>query len=224
MRLTRTVVAGMIDHTLLRADATTARIGALCEEARLHRFGHVCVNPGWVPHAAAVLHGTGIGVVTVIDFPLGAGGVALKREATRLAVEQGAAELDVVIPIGRLIDGDDDAVTREIAAVVESAGGRPVKAILETAALTGDAIERACRAAVRGGAGFVKTSTGFGHGGATVDAVRRMRAAVGSRVGVKAAGGIRDAETARAMIEAGADRIGSSASVAIVSGWREETD
>ncbi len=224
MRIARDDLTRMIDHTLLSPDAGPARIEALCDEARRYRFGHVCVNPAWVTFAAARLEGADIGVVTVIDFPLGAGGADLKREATRLAVGAGAAELDMVIPIGRLLAGDDDAVTREVATVVGTAGNRPVKAILETAVLAGDALERGCRAAVRAGAAFVKTSTGFGPGGATVEAVRRMRAAVGPAVGVKAAGGIRDAAAARAMIQAGADRLGTSASVAIVSGWLDDAD
>jgi len=219
MGLARSDVARMIDHTLLRPDAGAGDIGRLCAEARRHRFGHVCVNPVWVAQAKGMLEGSGVGVVTVVDFPLGAGGAGLKRDATRLAVAEGADELDMVIPIGSLRAGDDETVAREIGVVVEAAQGRPVKAILETALLTAEQIDRGCRAAARSGAVWVKTSTGFGPGGATVEAVLRMRAAVPAAIGVKASGGIRDAATARAMLEAGAGRLGTSASVAILSGW-----
>ncbi len=219
--MTRAELARAIDHTLLRPEATSAMIRTHCAEARNHRFATVCVNPCWVSLAASQMSSSGVGVCTVVDFPLGAGGLALKREAARRSVEEGADELDMVIAIGRLREGDDEHVREEIETVVEAARGRPVKVILETALLTPAEIDRACRMSLRARAAFVKTSTGFGRAGATVEAVRLMRAAVGEAMGVKAAGGIRDARTARAMIEAGASRLGTSASLAILAGWED---
>jgi deoxyribose-phosphate aldolase len=221
MGMTRDEIARLIDHTLLRPEATAEQIRALFAEGRANRFANVCVNPAWVPLARSEVEGTGTGVCTVVDFPLGAGGKALKREAARRAVAEGADELDMVMAIGRLREGDDETVCDEIAAVVEAVGGRVVKVILETAILSPGEIDRACRVALRAGAAFVKTSTGLGPGGATVEAVRLLRAAVGDAMGVKAAGGIRDAATARAMIEAGADRLGTSTSLAILEGWEK---
>ena len=213
----------MIDHTLLAPNATSARIAALCAEAHAEGFANVCVNPSWVALAVTELGGSGVGVCTVVDFPLGAGGLDLKREVTRLAVADGAAEIDMVMAIGRLKQGDDNAVREEIEAVVGEAAGVLVKVILETALLDNDEIDRACRIAIRAGAAYVKTSTGFGSGGATVAAVRRMRVAVGEAMGVKAAGGIRDAMTALAMLDAGASRLGTSASLTILQGFPEES-
>lgn len=213
-------MARRIDHTLLRPEATDAQVRALCDEAIAHEFANVCVNQDRLALAVHVLAGSGPGACTVIDFPLGASGLDLKREAARRAIELGAAELDMVIAIGRLRDGDDGHVTEQIAAVVQEAGRRPVKVILETALLRPEEIDRAVGLACRGGAAFVKTSTGFGPGGASVEAVRRMRAAAGTALRVKASGGIRDAEAALAMLQAGADRLGTSASIAILAGWR----
>lgn len=211
----------MIDHTILRPEATSEGIRRLCDEAVEHGFATACVNPAWIELAVRELEGSGVGVCSVVDFPLGAGHPDVKREAARRAVADGADELDMVMAVGRLREGDDAYVRDDVAGVVEAAAKRPVKVILETALLTADEIDRACTLCVEAGAAFVKTATGFGPGGATVEAVARMRAAVGSTCGVKASGGIRDAATARAMIDAGANRIGTSAALAIVAGWED---
>lgn len=216
--LTRAELAASIDHTLLRPAATRTQVEALCAEARAHGFASVCVQPSRVALARTCLQGQ-VAVCTVIGFPLGANHPEIKAAEARLAVADGAHELDVVLNLGLLRDGDHAAVLADLAGVVAAADGRLVKVILETAALTPDEIDVACRLAVEAGAGFVKTSTGFGPGGATVAAVERMRRAVGPRIGVKASGGIGDAATARAMLAAGATRLGASASLAIVAGW-----
>nr|WP_315181231.1 deoxyribose-phosphate aldolase [uncultured Cardiobacterium sp.] len=201
-----------IDHTLLAPQATATQITQLCDEAREHDFFAVCVNPARVRHAKAVLAGTAVKVCTVIGFPLGADTSAVKAFAARDAVENGADELDMVMNIGLAKDGDWAAVQADIAAVVQAAAGQAlVKVILETCLLTADDICHACAAAMQAGADFVKTSTGFSSGGATIEAVRLMRACVGSDFGVKAAGGIRTPEDFQAMLAAGANRIGSSA-------------
>jgi deoxyribose-phosphate aldolase len=218
MSLTRAELAALIDHTLLRPGATRAQIEALCREARQHGFASVCVHPTRVALARACLGGQ-VPVCTVIGFPLGANVPAVKASEAVLAIKDGADELDVVIALGAVKDGDWDAVSGDLATVVAVAEGRLVKVILETALLTGEEIDQACALAVRAGARFVKTSTGFGPGGATPDAVARMRRAVGPAIGVKASGGIADAAAARAMLAAGASRIGASASVAILDGW-----
>jgi len=216
--LTRTELAASIDHTLLRPTATRREVEVLCAEAREHGFASVCVHPVRVPLARACLQGQ-VRVCTVIGFPLGADRSAIKAAAARLAVVDGADELDVVIALGPLRDGSLAEVVTDLAGVVVAAEGRLVKVILETALLTPEEIDLACRLAVEAGARFVKTSTGFGPGGATVDAVRRMRAAVGPDIGVKASGGIGDAAAARAMLAAGATRLGASASLKILAGW-----
>lgn len=218
--LTRTELAAIIDHTLLRPAATRAQVEQLCAEARAHGFASVCVNPSRVPLARACLQGQ-VPVCTVIGFPLGASRPAIKAAEARLAVADGADELDVVIELGALKDGDHAAVRADLQGVVAAADGRLVKVILEVALLTPEELDLACRLAVEAGARFVKTSTGFGPGGATVAAVARMRRAVGPDIGVKASGGIGDAATARAMIAAGATRIGASASLALLRGWDE---
>lgn len=218
MSLSRAELAALIDHTLLRPDATTAQVEALCEEARTHGFASVCVHPSRVRHALICLEGQ-VRICTVIGFPCGANVSAIKASEACLAIADGADELDVVIALGSLKDGDSDAVLRDLMTVVAVAEGRVVKAILETALLTGEEIDRACALAVDAGVSFVKTSTGFGPGGASPEAVARMRRAVGPRIGVKASGGIRDAATARAMVVAGADRLGLSQSLAILDGW-----
>ncbi|MFW6049986.1 MAG: deoxyribose-phosphate aldolase [Myxococcota bacterium] len=211
-------LSGVIEHTLLRANGREAELARLCAEAREHGFVGVCVNPVHVRGCADRLAGTGVRVVTVVGFPLGAGTTDVKAFEAERAVASGADELDMVLPIGALLDGDDRAVRRDIEAVVRAAAGKAVKVILETAWLGRDAKVRACVLARDAGAAFVKTSTGFGPGGATVEDVRLLRASVGDALGVKAAGGIRDAATARAMLEAGANRIGTSAGVAIIQG------
>lgn len=212
-------LARLIDHTLLSPSATATAIDRLCVEARERSLFSVCVNPCWVARAKRALAGSEVAVCTVVGFPLGANATMTKRGEAARAIADGADELDMVLNLGWLLDGHDDVVRSDIAAVVDVAGGRVVKVILETALLSLDQIERASELAVAGGASFVKTSTGFGPGGATVEAVAAMRATVGGGIGVKASGGIRDAAAARAMLEAGASRIGASASLAILDGW-----
>lgn len=215
-------LAAAIDHTLLRPEATAADIRALAAEARAHGFAAACVNSAWVPLAAELLAGSGVRVAAVAGFPLGAMATAAKAAETRIAVAAGAAEIDMVISLGHAKAGDWRAVEDDIRAVVEAAGGAGVKAILETAALTPDETVRACESAKAAGAAFVKTSTGFHPaGGATVEAVRLMRATVGPAMGVKASGGIRTLAVALAMLEAGANRLGTSSGVALVGAAAE---
>ncbi|MGA2240704.1 MAG: deoxyribose-phosphate aldolase [Verrucomicrobiota bacterium] len=211
-------LAAYIDHTLLKADATAKDIEKLCAEARENHFYSVCVNGSWVRQARHFLEGTGVKVACVVGFPLGAMSGDAKRFETEAAIDDGAQEIDVVLNIGRLKAGDDKYVLRELRDVVEAADEWPVKVILETCLLTQEEKIRACKLVVESGARFVKTSTGFSTGGATVEDVKLMRETVGPKFGVKASGGIRDAKTALAMIEAGATRLGTSASVAIVNG------
>lgn len=211
-------LARYIDHTLLRPEARAADIEKLCAEARQYRFFAVCVNGSRVELARHLLEETEVRVAAVVGFPLGAMDPDAKRFETEAAIDAGAQEIDVVLNLGRLKDGEDGFVLRELRDVVEAAEERPVKVILETGLLTPEEKLRACRLVLDSGARFVKTSTGFGPGGATVDDVRLLRQAVGPSFGVKAAGGIRDTATALAMIEAGASRLGTSAGVAIVRG------
>jgi deoxyribose-phosphate aldolase len=221
----RAALAAAIDHTLLRATATAAQIDALCREAHEHGFFSVCVQPCRVALARRTLTALAAStrVCTVIGFPLGANTPAIKAAEAAQALADGADELDMVIALGALRDGDESAVLADIRGVVAAgAGTHRTKVILETALLTPEEIDAACRLSVAAGAQYVKTSTGFGPGGATVAAVQRMRAAVGPDFGVKASGGIADAATARAMLAAGASRLGASASVAIVAGWDED--
>ena len=208
----------MIDHTLLKATATRAQIEKLCDEAVENDFASVCVNTCWVPMAASRLAGSPVNVCTVVGFPLGAMAPASKAAEAARAVADGADEVDMVINIGWLIAGEDDAVRADIAGVVEAAQGRCVKVILECCLLTDEQIVRACELSVEAGAAFVKTSTGFSSGGATVKDVALMRKTVGDRCKVKASGGIHTAEEAQAMVDAGADRIGTSSGIAIVAG------
>ncbi|HBG44724.1 MAG TPA: deoxyribose-phosphate aldolase [Firmicutes bacterium] len=211
-------LAGIIDHTLLKPEATPADIRKLCQEAREYQFCSVCVNPVFVPLAKQELAGSPVKVCTVIGFPLGATSAFAKAAEARDAAAMGADELDMVIRIGALKSGLYQEVHRDIAAVVDASGGRLVKVIIETALLTDEEKKTACKIAVEAGANFVKTSTGFSRGGATVEDVKLMRAMVGSEIGVKASGGIRDRETALRMVEAGASRLGLSAGVAVVTG------
>lgn len=208
----------MIDHTLLKANATRAQIEKLCDEAVENDFASVCVNTCWVPMAASRLAGSPVNVCTVVGFPLGAMAPASKAAEAASAVADGADEVDMVINVGWLIAGEDDAVRADIAGVVEAAQGRCVKVILECCLLTDEQIVRACELSVEAGAAFVKTSTGFSTGGATVKDVALMRKTVGDRCKVKASGGIHTAEEAQAMVDAGADRIGTSSGIAIVAG------
>lgn len=211
-------LAAYIDHTLLRADATTADIETLCAEAREYSFCCICVNGSWVRHALHLLQGSNVKVAAVAAFPLGAMPTAVKRFETKTAIDDGAHEIDVVLNIGRLKQGDDAYVLRELREVVTAAAGRIVKVIVEACLLNRDEKIRACRLVVDSGAQFVKTSTGLSTGGATVADVALLRETAGPEFGVKASGGIRDTETALRMIRAGATRIGTSAGVAIITG------
>ena len=214
----RSAIASMIDHTLLRADATAAEIRRICGEARKYGFASVCVNPYWVSLAAAELAGSTVKVCTVVGFPLGANATAAKVAETEIAVKQGAAEIDMVINIGELKGGNHDAVRQDIEAVATAAhhGGAILKVILETALLDDDQKVAASELAKAAGAEFVKTSTGFSTGGATPGDVALMRRTVGAEMGVKASGGIRTLEDVARMTAAGATRIGASAGVNIM--------
>jgi deoxyribose-phosphate aldolase len=210
-----------IEHTLLQPTASRAMIERHCAEARTYEMFAVCVNPQWVGRAAGVLAQTGVKVVTVVGFPLGATATVAKAFECEYAVRQGADEVDMVVQLGPLKAGDRFTVCEDIRAVVKAAGDRPVKVILETALLN-DAEKRLCCAlAEEAGARFVKTSTGFGPGGATVADVRLLAEATGGRLGIKASGGIRDAGFARELLAAGASRIGTSQGVALVQGASE---
>lgn len=215
-------LAGRIDHTLLKADATLTAIQTLCDEAIEHKFASVCVNTRWVPTAAERLTGSSVMVCTVVGFPLGAMTRLAKAEEARIAVAEGADEVDMVLDIGGLLSSDLAAVYDDILGVVGAARPAPVKVILETSMLDDDQKAIACLIAARTGAAYVKTSTGFGGGGANAHDIGLMRAMVGNALGVKASGAVRSREDARAMLKAGADRIGASSSVAIVTGGAGE--
>ncbi len=209
-------IADLIDHTLLKSEATHSQINTLCSQAREHRFAAVCVNGCWVRHCASLLRGTGVRVATVVGFPLGAATTSSKTCEARQLVEEGAGEIDVVAAIGHIRDEAWDYVEEDICGVVEAVAGRTVKVILETAALEPVLIVKAAAVAKEAGAHFVKTSTGFHPaGGATPETVALLRAAVGDSMGVKAAGGIRTCADALRMIRAGATRIGTSSGIQI---------
>ncbi|WML43170.1 deoxyribose-phosphate aldolase [Neobacillus sp. PS3-40] len=212
-------IAKMIDHTLLKADAKKEEIIKIVEEAKQYKFASVCINPTWVKTAAELLSDTPeVKVCTVIGFPLGAATSETKAFETRNAIENGATEVDMVINISALQDKQDIVVVDDIRAVVEAAKGKALtKVIIETCLLSDEEKVRACELAVKAGADYVKTSTGFSTGGATVSDIRLMRKTVGPDVGVKASGGVRSREDALAMIEAGATRIGASSGIAIVN-------
>jgi deoxyribose-phosphate aldolase len=211
-------LAGFIDHTLLKPEATAENIARLCTEARRYNFAAVCVNPVNVKTACEHLRGSGVRVSAVVGFPLGATTAAVKAFEAGEAVAGGADEIDMVIHVGALRSGATDCIHEEIAAVVKAARGRPVKVILETGLLTDDEKITACRVAKKAGAHFVKTSTGFGPGGATAADIRLMRDTVGPAMGIKASGGVRTREAALEMIAAGATRIGTSSGIAIIEG------
>jgi deoxyribose-phosphate aldolase len=220
-----TNIAEMIDHTALKADTTEDTIITLCKEASEYKFASVCVNPTWVETAAKLLKGTDVKVCTVIGFPLGANTPETKAFETKDAIEKGATEVDMVINIGALKDKNDELVERDIKAVCDAAKGKALsKVIIETSLLTEEEKVRACELAVKAGADFVKTSTGFSTGGATVEDIALMRKTVGPEIGVKASGGVRDTEGAQAMINAGATRIGASSGVSIVKGEKANSD
>lgn len=215
---TKASLAKTIDHTLLKAIGTADQVRELCAEARKFGFASVCVNPVWVPLCAKELSGSGVMVCTVIGFPLGANQSEIKAAEARLAVAQGAHEVDMVINIGAAKAGDWKAVEEDIGAVVAAAAGKAaVKVIIETCYLSDAEKAKACEAALRAGAQFVKTSTGFGTGGATPEDVRLMKKAVGGKLQVKASGGVRTYHDAILMLDAGADRIGASSGVAIIA-------
>ena len=211
-------MASLIDHTLLKADASTEAITRLCEEALEFRFAAVCIQPSRVPLAVGILRGTSVAIDTVIGFPLGATLPQVKVYEAERVLLVGAQEVDMVLNLGALKDGDDRFVQADIVEVVRTCQRRGAlsKVIIEAALLTEDEKVRACRLAQEAGADYVKTSTGFGPGGATLEDVALMRRTVGPEMGIKAAGGIRNFETAKAMIHAGATRIGASAGVRIV--------
>ena len=207
----------LIDHTLLKQDASPEQIVKLCEEAKHFDFMSVCVNPAYVPLAAAELKGSDVKVCTVIGFPLGMNLTKTKVEEAVLAVKEGAQEVDMVINVGMLKAGHDDYVKEEIFEIKQAVGHNIIlKVIIETCLLNNDEIVRACKAAKAAGADFVKTSTGFSTGGATVEAVKLMRETVGPEMGVKASGGVRTHEDLIAMVEAGANRIGTSSGAKII--------
>ncbi|MEW9106164.1 deoxyribose-phosphate aldolase [Paenibacillus sp.] len=208
-----------MDHTMLKADAVQADIAKLVEEAKQYQFASVCVNPTWVSYCAEQLAGTEVKVCTVIGFPLGASTSAVKALETQDAIANGATEVDMVINIGELKAGNDEFVQKDIEAVVKAASGKAlVKVIIETCLLTDEQKVRVCELAVKAGADFVKTSTGFSTGGATREDVALMRKTVGQQTGVKASGGVRSLEDVNSMIEAGATRIGASSGVSIMKG------
>ena len=214
-------IAQMIDHTILKANATEEEVKVLCEEAKQYGFATVCINPCYIPQAVHLLQGTDVGITTVVGFPLGSMTSMAKAYEAREAVELGATEIDMVINVGAMKDEKYDYIRHEISEVTKASKEvEPttiVKVILETCLLTKDEIKKACELAVEAGADYVKTSTGFSTGGATVEDIALMRQTVGPDVGVKASGGVRSYADAKVMIEAGATRIGASASVAITN-------
>ncbi|WP_434402606.1 deoxyribose-phosphate aldolase [Planococcus sp. 11815] len=220
-----TNIASLIDHTLLKAEATAPQIEQLCKEAAEYKFASVCVNPAWVALAAKQLDQSEVKVCTVIGFPLGASTSETKAFETTDAIEKGACEIDMVLNIGALKSGQEDVVKADVEAVVNAAKGKAiVKVILEICLLTDEEIKLASRLSKEAGADFVKTSTGFSTGGATVEAVRLMRETVGPDLGVKASGGVRSLEDVEKMVEAGATRIGASSGVQIMQGLTSDND
>ena len=210
---------GYIDHTLLKPDAGSKAIEKLCQEAMQYKFYSVCVNSQWVSYCRQLLQGSSVNISVVVGFPLGANQSEVKAYETAKAVENGATEIDMVLAIGSLLEGNYDVVREDIRQVVEAAkGGALVKVIFETGFLNDEQKIMACRLSEEAGAHFVKTSTGFGPGGATVEDIRLMRANVSPSIGVKASGGVRDLAAAKLMIEAGATRLGTSSGVAIING------
>ncbi len=217
-------LAQKIDHTLLKPEASQKDIEKLCDEAVTHGFWSVCIQPFWVKYAREYLGKSPVKICTVIGFPHGQNISAVKAFEATQAILDGADELDMVINVGAVKSGFWDRVEEDIGGVVKSTDGKLVKVILETCLLTNEEIQLACGCAERAGAGFVKTSTGFSGPGATIEAVKLMRASVPSGMMVKASGGIRDKETALAMLEAGAQRLGMSAGIAVLKGLSSESD
>lgn len=207
-----------IDHTILGQDARKEDVRKICQEALEYEFKTVCVQPYWISFCKEVLAGSNVGITTVVGFPLGANRPEVKAFETQMAIEDGADEIDMVLNVGALKSGLLDQVKEDILAVRKASTGKVLKVILETCLLSREEIVLACEMAQEAGADFVKTSTGFSSGGATLEAVKLMSQTVGSKMGVKASGGIRDQETAMAMIDAGATRIGASKSISILKG------
>ena len=214
--ITKVQLAGMIDHSLLKPQSTRTELKKLCTEAIQYEFKAVCINPIHVADAATFLKGSRVLICSVVGFPFGTHSAGVKAAETAEVIKLGAREVDMVIRLGALKEGRNDEVVEDIRAVVEAASGFPVKVILETCYLTEEEKTRGCKLAVEAGASFVKTSTGFGAAGATVEDVNLMRKVVGEDVGVKAAGGIRTLADVLKMIEAGANRLGTSGSVSII--------
>jgi deoxyribose-phosphate aldolase len=212
-------IAGMIDHTLLSAVSTETEIIRICGEAKQYGFATVCVNPYWVPLASKELAGSNVGLTTVVGFPLGASRTESKAAEASDAIAAGATEIDMVLNIGALKSGLIDAVRSDIEAVVSACKGKaPVKVIIETCYLSDEEKQKASLLCKEAGADFVKTSTGFGTGGATVEDIALIRHVIGPDMGIKASGGVRDLDIARKLIQAGATRLGASSSIAIVTG------
>ncbi|WP_249871056.1 deoxyribose-phosphate aldolase [Oceanobacillus saliphilus] len=221
----RIELAKYIDHTQLKPETTKEKIKQIVDEAKEYEFASVCVNPHWVSYCYEQLKETSVKVCTVIGFPLGATSTATKAFETKQAIKDGAEEVDMVINVGELKSGNDDFVKADIQAVVDAAKGHALtKVIIETSLLSNEEKERACKLAKEAGADYVKTSTGFSGGGATIEDIKLMRKTVGPDMGVKASGGVRDLETTKAMIEAGATRIGASAGIDIVNGNKGSSD
>ncbi len=217
--ITGAQIARLIDHTLLKPDSTKEQVIKLCEEAKEYSFATVCINPYWISTAAEVLKGSKVGITTVVGFPLGSTSTFSKVAEARDAIAAGATEIDMVMNIGALKSGDYEAVKKDIEGVVRACNGQaPVKVILETGYLTEEEKKKACMLSKMAGADFVKTSTGFGPGCATPEDIALMREAVGPDMGVKASACVRDLDTARKMVAAGATRIGASAGIAILKG------
>lgn len=217
-----TELAGMLDHTILKATATYAQVDAVCKEALAIGAASVCINPANIERTAKALAGSRVKVCTVIGFPLGANTAATKAFETKDAIARGAQEVDMVINVGAMLAGDEATVLADIEAVVKAAQGVTVKVIIETCYLNDAQKEAACRLALQAGADFVKTSTGFGTGGATSGDVALMHKTVGEKMQVKASGGIRDCQSAMEMINAGAQRLGVSASMDILAGLQSD--
>lgn len=214
----------LFDHTILKADATEAAVAKICAEAKEYGFMSVCVNTYYTAFVAETLKDSDVKVCTVVGFPLGQMSTKAKALETQCAVEDGADEIDMVLNVAALKDGKYDVVLEDIKAVKAACGNALLKVILETCLLTKEEIAKACELSVEAGADFVKTSTGFSTGGATAEDIALMRKTVGPDIGVKASGGVRDSKGAMAMVEAGASRIGASATIAILSGAKSESD
>lgn len=212
-------IAAMIDHTVLTATTTEQDVLRICDEAKQYKFATVCVNPYWVPTAAEALKGSDVGITTVIGFPLGASSTAIKAAEAKDAIDRGATEIDMVLNVGALKSGQTEAVLEDIKAVVAACQGQAaVKVIIETCYLTQDEKVKASLLCKEAGADFVKTSTGFGTGGATVEDIALIRETVGPEMDIKASGGVRNLEVAENLIKAGATRLGASSSITIVTG------